>query len=350
MIQSYANGKKISFQAVDMEVSLAELEYEYLEFVCKQTLRNSDDIVREQIRSLQLTGVPSFEQWRQQATRLDRTLDKASENGLVKPEGNLAAVDVAVEVVDVEAVDVDAVSQPELPPQLEAVTPKRRGRKPGTKMPKRLPADSNGATAEAQPKRRGRPPANLTASEPIVDTPPKRRGRKPANPDGASLAVGEALPEAQPKRRGRPPSKLMAEPAVDASPKRRGRKPAAQSTIAASETTGDAAPKRRGRKPRAAQAVQAAPESIVALDLGLPESETAVLAQATLDADHSITEAQPTSDNANSAIAPGDAADFPPDDTDIEAEPQAPVSKRKPRSTSSVPVRQPRGRGRRAMR
>jgi hypothetical protein len=58
--------RKISFQTVDVEVALAEIEYQYLKFVCEATLRNSDEVLREQIRHLHIAGLPSFDDWRKQ--------------------------------------------------------------------------------------------------------------------------------------------------------------------------------------------------------------------------------------------------------------------------------------------
>jgi hypothetical protein len=52
MSQSTTVTRKIAFQTMDLEVSLSEIEYEYLKFICEATLRNSDEVVREQIRNL----------------------------------------------------------------------------------------------------------------------------------------------------------------------------------------------------------------------------------------------------------------------------------------------------------
>ena len=43
MVQDFTAFRKISFQTVDVEVALAEIEYQYLKFVCEATLRNSDE-------------------------------------------------------------------------------------------------------------------------------------------------------------------------------------------------------------------------------------------------------------------------------------------------------------------
>ena len=66
MVQDFTAFRKISFQTVDVEVALAEIEYQYLKFVCEATLRNSDEVLREQIRHLQISGLPSFDEWRKQ--------------------------------------------------------------------------------------------------------------------------------------------------------------------------------------------------------------------------------------------------------------------------------------------
>lgn len=66
MVQDFTAFRKISFQTVDVEVALAEIEYQYLKFICEATLRNSDEVLREQIRNLQISGFPSFDEWRKQ--------------------------------------------------------------------------------------------------------------------------------------------------------------------------------------------------------------------------------------------------------------------------------------------
>ncbi|PSB24858.1 hypothetical protein [Stenomitos frigidus] len=66
MVQDFTAFRKISFQTVDVEVALAEIEYQYLRFVCEATLRNSDEVLREQIRNLHIPGLPSFDDWRKQ--------------------------------------------------------------------------------------------------------------------------------------------------------------------------------------------------------------------------------------------------------------------------------------------
>jgi len=66
--QDFTAFRKISFQTVDVEVALAEIEYQYLKFICEATLRNSDEVLREQIRHLHIAGLPSFDDWRNQGT------------------------------------------------------------------------------------------------------------------------------------------------------------------------------------------------------------------------------------------------------------------------------------------
>lgn len=77
MVQDFTAFRKISFQTVDVEVALAEIEYQYLKFVCEATLRNSDEVLREQIRQLQIAGLPSFDEWRKQ--------DLADVRGILSP-------------------------------------------------------------------------------------------------------------------------------------------------------------------------------------------------------------------------------------------------------------------------
>lgn len=147
MVQSYTGSRKIAFQTIDMEVSLTELEYGYLKFICGETLRSSDEVLREQIRGLQAPGLPSFDQWRQQDIPTVPLLQPGAEsNGVV----------ITTDAVD-ETTIVDA-EVTEAPP-----VRKRRGRKPAAET----------VDAESAPKKRGR----RASTEPRT---PGRRGRKPA--------------------------------------------------------------------------------------------------------------------------------------------------------------------------
>lgn len=55
---------KITFPSVDLDISLPEIEYDYLRFICHETLQTSDEVLRSQLRQLQLPGVPDFNAWR----------------------------------------------------------------------------------------------------------------------------------------------------------------------------------------------------------------------------------------------------------------------------------------------
>lgn len=59
---------KIMFSTVDLEITLAEIEYAYLKYACHANLQTSDELLRSLIRSLQIPGLPTFEQWRNQQT------------------------------------------------------------------------------------------------------------------------------------------------------------------------------------------------------------------------------------------------------------------------------------------
>jgi hypothetical protein len=55
--------QKISFDAIEITVSLSKPELEYLEAYCKSVYRTSDDVLRELIRKLKVPGVASFDKW-----------------------------------------------------------------------------------------------------------------------------------------------------------------------------------------------------------------------------------------------------------------------------------------------
>ena len=99
MPQDLTAFRKISFQTVDVEVALAEIEYQYLKFVCEATLRNSDDILREQIRHLHIAGLPSFDDWRKQGVAQGLLLPPIETNTIptIAIESSDSAADTVVE-------------------------------------------------------------------------------------------------------------------------------------------------------------------------------------------------------------------------------------------------------------
>jgi hypothetical protein len=97
--------RKISFQTVDVEVALAEIEYQYLKFICEATLRNSDEVLREQIRHLHITGLPSFDDWRKQGIAQGLLLPPIETNTIptIAIESSDSAADTVVEPQSDEA-------------------------------------------------------------------------------------------------------------------------------------------------------------------------------------------------------------------------------------------------------
>lgn len=147
MVQTYTTGNKISFQTVDMEVSLAQIEYEYLKFVCDETLRTSDDIIREQIRNFQIPGKVSFDEWRQRYGATE-TSTEAATSGLNGTAAHTKEAEVS-ETKVVATAETNGASEGE--PVMEALVeaPKRRGRST-TRARKAAPA------VEPQPTRQPR--------------------------------------------------------------------------------------------------------------------------------------------------------------------------------------------------
>lgn len=115
---------KITFPTIDLEISLSEIEYHYLKFICQETLQTSDEVLRSQLRQLQLPGVPDFNTWR---------LEQAQTSQLALPAAT-ATVDVQptpAEVAEVEDVEPLAVEEPDAPPEPPASTAKKkRDRRP----------------------------------------------------------------------------------------------------------------------------------------------------------------------------------------------------------------------------
>ncbi|MBC7970080.1 MAG: hypothetical protein H7Z11_08145 [Verrucomicrobia bacterium] len=99
MVQDFTAFRKISFQTVDVEVALAEIEYQYLKFICEATLRNSDEVLREQIRHLHIAGLPSFDDWRKQGVAQGLLLPPIETNTIPTTaiESNDDAVETTVE-------------------------------------------------------------------------------------------------------------------------------------------------------------------------------------------------------------------------------------------------------------
>lgn len=137
MVQDFIAFRKISFQTVDVEVALAEIEYQYLKFICEATLRNSDEVLREQIRHLHIAGLPSFDEWRKQDTAPALLLPAIETNTI--PTTAIESQDASIETIAEPVVKIDGR--------------KKNGRKPSeptAKAAKAKPsktAPSNSATS-----------------------------------------------------------------------------------------------------------------------------------------------------------------------------------------------------------
>jgi|GEM_PF-2358077 hypothetical protein len=95
---------KITFPSVDLDISLPEIEYDYLKFICHETLQTSDEVLRSQLRQLQLPGVPDFNTWRLEQSQVPQlALPEAATTVDVEP-----IADVPTEVE--EAISGEAVS------------------------------------------------------------------------------------------------------------------------------------------------------------------------------------------------------------------------------------------------
>lgn len=215
MGRAYLNSKKISFQTVDMGVSLTALEYEYLKFICGETLRTSDDVFRTQIRNLQVSGVPEFEQWRQEyiatidqstaANLSQKEADKAETNGAGWAEPN---PEPAPERKRRGRRKLDQPPAPE--PAASEPRQGKRGRKAALDVaPAAMPepaiiapekAETNGtvpiadvpADAPVEPtQRRKRRRSSVTTEIIEPDTPSLRRGRKADSSEPAAAPAAD---------------------------------------------------------------------------------------------------------------------------------------------------------------
>jgi hypothetical protein len=199
------NSKKISFQTVDVEVSVAELEYEYLKFVCGETLRTSDDVFRAQIRSLQVPGVPEFEQWRQEyvAAIAQSPAPDVVQNGAGKAATNGAASAVEPSLEPAPARKRRGGRKAAQPPApAPTASEPRRGKRGRQAKPDAVIAEPDRSLAKVE--------TNGTA--PVADIPPEptlqRQGRKPA-------VVTEIIqPDTPSPRRGRGRKAVSAENAA----------------------------------------------------------------------------------------------------------------------------------------
>ena len=93
---------KITFPSVDLGVSLSEIEYQYLKFICHQTLQTSDEVLRSQVRQLQLPGIPDFTTWR---------LEQSQQPQFALPEAT-TTVDVQLTSAEVEEPAVEELAVP----------------------------------------------------------------------------------------------------------------------------------------------------------------------------------------------------------------------------------------------
>ncbi len=129
MPQDLTAFRKISFQTVDVEVALAEIEYQYLKFVCEATLRNSDEVLREQIRHLHIAGLPSFDDWRKQGAAQGLLLPPIETNTIptIAIESSDNAADTVIEpqsdATIAPSVDIPAPKAPQTKAKSSAKAP-----------------------------------------------------------------------------------------------------------------------------------------------------------------------------------------------------------------------------------
>lgn len=249
MAQPSTVGNKISFQTVDIEVSVAQIEYEYLKFICGETLRTSDDVMREQIRKLHIAGQPSFDEWRHLSKAAARkptssTGTESQAQASVSTTNGVAIADQCAHAAtpNGSAANVDtngAVPAVEPTPATIANASKRKGRTASKAKP---------AGAEATTTKPGRKPRSARAKE----------QREAAEATIASLNAEEtrtpeaiAAPEASPAALENAPQ--TPEIAVPTKPRRgktpgsaSGRKSRSRSTRKSTTT----AKSTSGRKPR----------------------------------------------------------------------------------------------------
>ncbi len=241
MAQPNSGSNRIVFQTVDIEVSLTEIEYEYLKFVCHQTSRSSDEILRAQVRQLQIPETPAFEDWR-------RSFAPAASEPPVPADqptnGTTPAIAEPEAVPKIEAVEPAA---PTADPEPEKNQPRTRGRKKADKpTPSATPGNRRGG--------RGRKPAEPAAT--VVETPvaeppapaaepPRRGGRRPKK--AVETAPASLNTEAA-------SASAPSEPETTQPKARRGRKPAASSAprgrAATTQKTSSSGTGKRGRPPK----------------------------------------------------------------------------------------------------
>ncbi|XGV95048.1 MAG: hypothetical protein ACAF41_20165 [Leptolyngbya sp. BL-A-14] len=130
MVQDFTAFRKISFQTVDVEVALAEIEYQYLKFVCEATLRNSDEVLREQIRHLHIAGLPSFDEWRKQDTPQAMLLPAIETNTI--PTTAIESQDVPVETIAAPSVKSTSSKTNGKPKESTSTTKASKGKAAGS--------------------------------------------------------------------------------------------------------------------------------------------------------------------------------------------------------------------------
>jgi hypothetical protein len=130
VVQDFTAFRKISFQTVDVEVALAEIEYQYLKFVCEATLRNSDEVLREQIRHLHIAGLPSFDDWRKQDTAQALLLPAIETNTI--PTTAIESQDAPIETIAEPVVKPDGRKKNGRKPSESTATAKATKAKPST--------------------------------------------------------------------------------------------------------------------------------------------------------------------------------------------------------------------------
>ena len=142
MVQDFTAFRKISFQTVDVEVALAEIEYQYLRFICEATLRNSDEVLREQIRHLQIVGLPSFDEWRKQEVAAVRGILSPAIEAKTIPTTAIESSDSAVETtieLSNEPTSGRAIAEP----------PARQASQPQERQPQEKPSEAKSSKAKS---------------------------------------------------------------------------------------------------------------------------------------------------------------------------------------------------------
>lgn len=246
MSSNVTGTRKISFQTMEMEISLTEVEYHYLKFICEATLRDSDEVLREQIRAIQVAGLPSFDQWRQQQPTA----------ATIHAIRALPPAMTEVKALDHGAVDTDAVVNSTTGAQPRS----RQGRRNGN--------------AKAEPATNGSvitpPPTNEPTSGNSTGTKPKSR-RKPQE--------SSASPPSQRSQRGGKKSVVdsvadIPAPTIEKATNNGATSPVKEENSKSPRQTIADKPKRSPRGKRASKAASTTENAITALPVAPKASKS----------------------------------------------------------------------------